>query len=124
MGGDLEVNGVVYDNQNNMVSNVFVNAEAYSFGGGGDEGVLGSWGFYTDRNGKYSSRNFDRDNIGHIELRFNGGEEYGKEYENCGYYFINVSSYSEEIYTLVDTQSNPFEVPIGEILNYQITVDK
>lgn len=100
MGGDLEVNGIVHDNQDNVVSNVFVRASAYSPGGGGDEGTLGNWELYTDTNGKYAFKNFNRDIIGHIELWFNGGEEYGKEYENCGYNFLDVNTYYDYIYTL------------------------
>jgi hypothetical protein len=100
MGGDLEVTGVVLDNQSNVVSNVFVTVSASSLDGSGEDGMAGSWELYTDRNGKYSFTSLDKEKIRHIYIWFNGGEEYGEDYENCGYYFWNANLYFEDTYTL------------------------
>jgi hypothetical protein len=91
MGGSLSIQGVVRDSFGNIAPDVYVFLEVYRQKGGGTIGRLGKWGLYTDETGFYSFNNLVRlEQGGRYEVWFNGHHEYGKVYENSGYYIIRV----------------------------------
>jgi protocatechuate 3,4-dioxygenase beta subunit len=105
MGGDLAIQGHVTDSSGNPASNVSVTLHAYDQGGGWHMGKLGEWSLVTDPSGSYSFDNLFRIVEGHYEVWFNGGQEYGKVYENSGYY-IEESDIISDVHTL-DATVNP-----------------
>jgi len=87
MGGNLSIQGVVRDSFGNIAPDVYVFLEVYRQKGGGTIGRLGKWGLYTNETGIYSFNNLVRlEQGGRYEVWFNGHHEYGKVYENSGYY--------------------------------------
>jgi len=82
----LSIKGVVKDDQGNVAPGVSVQLTVYGQAGGFDIGVFGNWFLYTDEKGDYSFMNLLRLERGHYEVWFNGGKEYGKVFENSGYY--------------------------------------
>jgi hypothetical protein len=99
MGGSLSVQGVVRDSSGDVASDVYVAVGVYGGGvdrepetGGSGSRLLGGWELYTDETGSYSFDNLTKVEEGHYQVWFNGGREYGKVYENSGYYIVNEKS--------------------------------
>jgi hypothetical protein len=86
MGGDLSIQGTVWDSFGNAAPDVYVFLVVYGEEGGWHMGRFGGWGVYTDETGFYSFKNLARVAEGHYEVWFNGQHEYGKVYENAGYW--------------------------------------
>ncbi len=86
MGGNLSIRGVVRDSSEAVAPDVYVTITVYEEGGGGGVGRLWDWGLFTDETGTYAFNNLFRVEGGHYEVWFNGRQEYGKVYENSGYY--------------------------------------
>jgi hypothetical protein len=110
MGGSLSVQGVVRDSSGDVASDVFVALAAYERGSDwesetGGSGCFGEWDIYTDETGSYSFNNLIKVEEGHYQVWFNGGPEYGKMYENSGYYIINEKS--GDVHLLSDADPRP-----------------
>jgi hypothetical protein len=112
MGGSLSVQGVVRDSSGDVASDVYVAITAYEGGvywepetGGSGDRLLGEWELYTDETGSYSFNNLTNVEEGHYQVWFNGGPEYGKTYENSGYYIINEQS--GDVHVLSDADPRP-----------------
>lgn len=86
MKGDLTIRGTVRDSAGQVAPKVFVLLSVYGQAGGGDIGRFGQWTAYTDEMGAYAFEQMLKMEEGHYEVWFNGGQEYGKAYENSGYY--------------------------------------
>jgi hypothetical protein len=86
LGGTLSIQGVVKDTLGAAVPHAFVELAVYGAKAGFDIGLLASRALYTDESGSYAFENVTRLQSGHYELWFNGGPEYGRAYENSGYY--------------------------------------
>jgi hypothetical protein len=86
MNGTLSIQGVVKDDLGKAVPNAYVTLSVYGAKGGWDIGQFARWGLYTDGTGSYSFDKVVRLESGHYEIWFNGDHEYGKAYENSGYY--------------------------------------
>jgi hypothetical protein len=86
MNGTLSIQGVVKDSLGKAVPNAYVTLSVYGAKGGWDIGQFARWGLYTDGTGSYSFDKVVRLESGHYEVWFNGDHEYGKVYENSGYY--------------------------------------
>jgi hypothetical protein len=86
MGGTLTIQGVVTDSSGNAVPHVFAKLWVYGAKAGFDIGVLARDALYTDKSGSYAFNNVLRLQSGHYEIWFNGDQEYGRAYENSGYY--------------------------------------
>ena len=110
MGGSLSVQGVVRDSSGDAASDVRVAITAYERGSDGESetggsGWLGEWDIYTDETGSYSFNNLIKVEDGHYQVWFSGGPEYGKTYENSGYYIIN--EISGDVHVLSDADARP-----------------
>lgn len=112
MGGSLSVQGVVRDSSGDVASDVYVAITAYEGGvywepetGGSGDRLLGEWDLYTDETGSYSLNNLTNVEDGHYQLWFSGGQEYGKVYENSGYYIMNEKS--GDVHVLSDADPRP-----------------
>jgi hypothetical protein len=99
MGGNLSIRGVVRNSSGTVASDVYVTVTAYREGGGGDIGQLWDGAILTDEAGAYAFSNLLRVEGGHYEVWFNGRQEYGRVYENSGYY-INEHEISDDTYIL------------------------
>jgi len=99
MGGSLSIQGVVRDSFGKTVPNAYVALQVYGARGGWDIGQFGNWGLYTDGTGSYSFDKVVRLESGHYEVWFNGKHEYGKAYENSGYW-IDAHEISGNVYVL------------------------
>jgi len=99
MGGSLSIQGVVRDASGKPAPNVYVTLTVYEAGGGWDWGQLWNGEAYSDQGGAYAFINLLIPEGGHYEVWFNGRQEYGKVYENSGYY-INADEISGDTYTL------------------------
>lgn len=99
MGGNLSIRGVVSDSSGTVAPDVYVTVTVYEGGGGWDIGQLWNGGLFTDETGAYAFNNLLRVEGGHYEVWLNGRQEYGKVYENSGYY-INESEISGDVYSL------------------------
>ena len=89
MGGNLTITGIVKDNSGNVVPDVYVTVSVCAPGGCEPEGgTLGDFWVFTDDTGSYSFKNLltGEDEVERYEVWFNGGQQYGKEYENSGYH--------------------------------------
>lgn len=86
MGGTLSIQGIVKDSLGNTVPNAYVTLSVYGAKAGWDIGQFTRLGLYTDETGSYSFDKVVRLENGHYEIWFNGDHEYGKAYENSGYY--------------------------------------
>jgi hypothetical protein len=86
MKGTLSIEGVVKDDLGNVVPHVLVSLSVYGAKAGFDIGEFASSALYTDETGSYAFNNVVRLQSGHYEIWFNGGPEYGKAYENSGYF--------------------------------------
>jgi hypothetical protein len=86
MNGSLSIQGIVKDSLGKAVPNAYVTLSVYGAKGGWDIGQFARWGLYTDETGSYSFDKVVRLESGHYEIWFNGDHEYGKAYENSGYY--------------------------------------
>jgi len=78
----------VRDSSGAAASNVYVTLTVYEAGGGGDKGQLWNGEMFTDGAGAYVFNNLLRVEGGHYEVWFNGRQEYGRVYENSGYYIF------------------------------------
>lgn len=112
MGGNLSIQGVVRDSSGDVASDVYVAITVYEGGvyrepetGGSGDRLLGGWDVYTDETGSYSFNNLTKVEDGHYQVWFNGGREYGKMYENSGYYIINEKS--GDVHLLSDADGRP-----------------
>jgi len=105
MGGNLSIRGVVRDSSGTVAPDVYVAVTVYREGGGGDMGQLWKGDLLTDETGAYAFNNLLRVEGGHYEVWFNGGQEYGRVYENSGYY-INENETSGDLY-LLDVTVHP-----------------
>jgi hypothetical protein len=76
----------VKDSLGKAVPHAYVTLSVYGAKGGWDIGQFARWGLYTDETGSYSFDKVVRLESGHYEIWFNGDHEYGKAYENSGYY--------------------------------------
>jgi hypothetical protein len=99
MGGNLSIRGVVRDSSGNVAPDVYVRITVFEEGGGGDIGQLWNGDLLTDEAGAYAFNDLLRVEGGHYEVWFNGHQEYGRAYENSGYY-INESEISSDTYLL------------------------
>ena len=99
MGGDLSVRGIVRDSSGTVAPDVYVTITVYGEGESWDRGQLGDEEVFTDEAGVYAFNNLPRAEGGHYQVWFNGREEYGKAYENSGYY-INANEISGDVYAL------------------------
>ena len=99
MGGNLSIRGVVRGSSGTVASDTYVTITVYEGGGGWDIGQLWDGGLFTDETGAYAFNNLLRVEGGHYEIWFNGRQEYGKVYENSGYY-INENEISGDVYSL------------------------
>jgi len=99
MGGNLSIQGIVRDSSGRVASDVYVTITVFEKGGGWGRGRLWDGGVFTDEAGRYAFNNLLRVEGGHYEVWFNGREEYGKAYENGGYY-INAHEISGDVYSL------------------------
>jgi hypothetical protein len=99
MGGNLSIRGVVRDSSGTVAPDVYVAVTAYREGGGGAIGQLWNGDLLTDEAGAYAFNNLLRVEGGHYEVWFNGRQEYGRMYENSGYY-INENEISGDVYSL------------------------
>jgi hypothetical protein len=88
MGGNLSIRGVVRDSSGTVAPDVYVAVTVYREGGGGVIGQLWNGDLLTDEAGAYAFNNLLRVEGGHYEVWFNGRQEYGRMYENSGYYII------------------------------------
>jgi hypothetical protein len=87
--GDFSIRGIVTDSSGAVVSGVYVTVTVFEEGGGWDVGVV--WyggGVYTDDSGAYAFDHLPRVEAGTYEVWFNGRQEYGRAYENSGYYLF------------------------------------
>lgn len=105
MGGNLSIRGIVRNSSGTAAPNVYVTITVYEEGGGGDIGQLWSGSLFTDETGAYAFNNLLRVEGGHYEVWFNGRQEYGKVYENSGYY-INDNEINSDVY-LLDVTVHP-----------------
>jgi hypothetical protein len=99
MGGNLSIRGVVRDSSRTVAPDVYVAVTVYRERGGGAIGQLWSGDLLTDEAGAYAFNNLLRVGGGHYEVWFNGRQEYGRMYENSGYY-INENEISGDVYLL------------------------
>jgi len=99
MGGALSIQGAVRDSSGAVAPDVFVTLSVFEEGGGGDRGRLWDGGVFSDETGSYAFDGILYVERGHYEVWFNGRQEYGKVYENSGYY-INGSEISGDEYVL------------------------
>jgi hypothetical protein len=99
MGGGISIRGVVRDSSGTVAPDVYVTLTVYEEGGGGDIGQLWDGALLSDGAGSYAFNDLLRAEGGHYEVWFNGRQEYGKVYENSGYY-INESEISGDEYLL------------------------
>jgi hypothetical protein len=99
MGGALSFRGAVRDSSGAVAPDVFVTLTVFEEGGGGDRGQLWYGGALSDETGSYAFNGLLYVETGHYEVWFNGRQEYGKVYENSGYY-INGSEISGDEYLL------------------------
>jgi len=99
MGGALSIRGVVRDSSGTVAPDVYVTLTVYEEGGGGDVGQLWDGGIFSDETGSYAFNGLLIIEKGHYEVWFNGRQEYGQAYENCGYY-IEASEMSGDEYVL------------------------
>jgi hypothetical protein len=99
MGGNLSIRGVVRDSSGTVAPDVYVAVTVYREGGGGAIGQLWNGDLLTDEAGAYAFNNLLRVEGGHYEVWFNGRQEYGRMYENSGYY-INENKISGDVYLL------------------------
>jgi len=99
MGGSLTLQGVVRDDSGRAAPNVYVTLTVYEAGGGWDWGQLWNGETFTDQAGGYAFANLLIPEGGHYEVWFNGRQEYGKVYENSGYY-VNDTEIGGDTYTL------------------------
>jgi hypothetical protein len=91
MGGNLSIRGVVRDSSGTVAPDVYVAVTVYREGGGGAIGQLWNGDLLTDEAGAYAFNNLLRVEGGHYEVWFNGRQEYGRMYENSGYYINEIS---------------------------------
>jgi hypothetical protein len=129
MGGSLSVQGVVRDSSGDVASDVSVAIAVYEGGvywetGGSGYRLLGEWDLYTDETGSYSFNNLTTVEDGHYQVWFSGGQEYGKMYENSGYYIINEKS--SDVHVLSDVDPRPdfryHHDESGDIYSLDVTV--
>jgi hypothetical protein len=99
LGGNLSIRGTVRDSSGAAASNVYVTITIYEPGGGGDRGQLWNGEMFTDGAGAYAFNHLPRVEGGTYEVWFNGRQEYGRVYENSGYY-IFTSAISGDSYVL------------------------
>jgi len=99
MGGNLSIRGMVRDSSGAAASNVYVTITVYEEGGGADRGQLWNGEMFTDGAGAYAFNHLLRVEGGHYEVWFNGRQEYGRVYENSGYY-IFTNEISGDVYVL------------------------
>lgn len=95
MGGNLSIRGVVRDSSGTVAPDVYVTIKIEERGGG----LLWKEGLFTDETGAYAFNNLLRVEGGNYEVWFNGQQEYGRVYENSGYY-INENETSGDVYLL------------------------
>jgi hypothetical protein len=131
MGGSLSIQGVVRDSSGDVASDVYVAIAVYAGGvdwepetDGSGLRVLGEWDIYTDETGSYSFNNLMKVEEGHYQVWFNGGREYGKVYENSGYYIVNEKS--GDVHVLSDADGRPdfghHHDGSGDIYSLDVTV--
>jgi len=99
MGGNLSIRGIVRDSSGTAASDVHVTITVYEAGGDWDRGQLWSGEIFTDEAGAYAFNNLLRLEGGRYDVWFNGRQEYGKVYENSGYY-IAENEISGDVYLL------------------------
>jgi len=99
MGGNLSIRGVVRDSSGNGAPDVYVTLAAIRGGVGGPMGQPWNGSVLTDETGGYAFNNLPRVEGGHYQVWFNGQQEYGRVYENSGYY-INENEISGDVYLL------------------------
>jgi hypothetical protein len=96
MGGNFSIRGVVRDSSGNAARDVYV-AVTYYRDWGWDS--LWGWDLLTDEAGMYAFNDLPSVAEGHYEIWFNGHHEYGRVYENSGYY-IGDDEIRGDIYNL------------------------
>lgn len=84
--GDFSIRGIVTDSSGAVASGVYVTVTVYEEGGGWDMGQVWDGGVYTDDTGAYAFDHLPSVEAGTYEVWFNGRQEYGRAYENSGYY--------------------------------------
>jgi hypothetical protein len=129
MGGSLSIQGVVRDSSGDVASDVSVAIAVYEGGvywetGGSGYRLLGEWDLYTDETGSYSLNNLTNVEDGHYQVWFYGEQEYGKMYENSGYYIINEKS--GDVHLLSDVDPRPdfryHHDESGDVYSLNVTV--
>jgi hypothetical protein len=118
MGGNLSIQGVVWDSFGNAAPDVYVFLVVYGEEGGWHMGRFGGWGVYTDETGFYSFKNIARVAEGHYEVWFNGEQEYGEVYENAGYW-VDENEIGGDVFVLNVTVHAVTDSAFSGVIQYE-----